>query len=110
MASKVNVRHAMTFQPRLRLIEYFSAGSETSTAEGVILSVEQHLMGLLWVGAENEGAAITEFELGTNSFEISLIFERFASIKIIQYHDWSHTLTLQYQNCEKAGPNREGQP
>jgi hypothetical protein len=33
-------------------------------AEGVIMGVEQHLVGLLRIGAENEGAAIAELEVG----------------------------------------------
>ena len=33
-------------------------------AEGVVMGVEQHLVGLLRIGAENEGAAVGELEVG----------------------------------------------
>ena len=33
-------------------------------AEGVVVGVEQHLVGLLRIGAENEGAAVGELEVG----------------------------------------------
>ena len=32
--------------------------------EGVVMGVKQHLMGLLRIGPENEGAAIGELEVG----------------------------------------------
>src|SRR5271155_1136513 len=37
-------------------------------AEGVVVGVEQHLMGLLRIGAENEGAAIGELEVSDLQF------------------------------------------
>ena len=33
-------------------------------AEGVIVGVEQHLMGLLRIGAQGEGAAVAELDVG----------------------------------------------
>ena len=39
-------------------------GNAAEHAEGVIMRVEQHLVGLLQIGAENEGAAIAELEVG----------------------------------------------
>jgi hypothetical protein len=33
-------------------------------AEGVIMGVEQHLVGLLRIGPEEEGAAVAELEVG----------------------------------------------
>ena len=37
-------------------------------AEGVIMGVEQHLVGLLRVGPEHEGAAVGELEVGDLQF------------------------------------------
>jgi hypothetical protein len=37
-------------------------------AEGVIMRVEQHLMCLLRIGPENEGAAVAELEVGDLQF------------------------------------------
>src|SRR6185437_2027929 len=37
-------------------------------AEGVIVGVEQHLVGLLRIGAENERAAVAELEVGDLQF------------------------------------------
>ncbi len=37
-------------------------------AEGVVVGVEQHLVGLLRIGAENEGAAVGELEVSDLQF------------------------------------------
>ena len=39
-------------------------GTPPKHAEGVVVGVEQHLVGLLRIGAENEGAAVGELEVG----------------------------------------------
>ena len=39
-------------------------GNAAQHAEGVVMGVEQHLVGLLRIGAENEGAAVAELEMG----------------------------------------------
>src|SRR5450755_4803121 len=40
-----------------------SPGNAAQHAEGVVMGVEQHLMGLLRVGPEKEGAAAGQFEV-----------------------------------------------
>ena len=40
----------------------------TQNAEGVVMGVEQHLVGLLEIGPENEGAAVGELEVGDLQF------------------------------------------
>src|ERR1700676_5788544 len=37
-------------------------------AEGVVMGVKQHLVGLLWIGPENEGAAVRELEVSDLQF------------------------------------------
>jgi hypothetical protein len=39
-------------------------GNAAQHAEGVIVGVEQHLVGLLRIGSEKEGAAVGELEVG----------------------------------------------
>ncbi len=45
-----------------------SPGNAAQHAEGVVMGVEQHLMGLLRIGAENEGAAVGELDVSDLQF------------------------------------------
>src|SRR5271156_6163711 len=40
-----------------------ASGNAAQHAEGVVMGVEQHLVGLLWVGPEEECAAAGQFEV-----------------------------------------------